>query len=280
MDLNQKEVFSTIKKATKNNVNEFFQDLQTKANYYSLIVNPTDSSAVEVLSNVEIQVFTFLKKKRAIQFRPIMMSLMNRKNDGDISEEVYNEILTFIYRFFVCYNIIGEEKSNKLEDVIRKYSPLIENEYTDQILDDFKTSLKKKIPDYNTFKNSFRNIGWSNHNDFYKNSKLKNRVLTVLELIESYESRCTILNPFTIEHIIPDSSNAPNAYNIGNMIPLEEYKNEALKNKSVAEKVETYSDSCFTMARNFSRYYTPNFNPLQRNEIMAKKIYTEILRLG
>ena len=92
MDLNQKEVFSIIKKATKNNVNEFFQDLQTKANYYSLIVNPTDSSAVEVLSNVEIQVFTFLKKKRAIQFRPIMMSLMNRKNDGDISEEVYNEI--------------------------------------------------------------------------------------------------------------------------------------------------------------------------------------------
>ena len=88
------------------------------------------------------------------------------------------------------------------------------------------------------------------------------------------------MNPFTIEHIIPDSSNDPNAYNIGNMIPLEEYKNEALKNKSVAEKVETYSDSCFTMARNFSRYYTPNFNPLQRNEIMAKKIYTEILRLG
>lgn len=280
MDLNQKEVFSIIKKATKNNVNEFFQDLQVKAKYYSLIVNPTDSCATEVLSNVEIHVFTFLKKKRAIQFRPIMMSLMHRKNDGDISEEAYNEILTFIYRFFVCYNIIGEEKSNKLEDVIRKYSPLIENEYTDQLLEEFKNSLKKKIPDYNTFRNSFRNIGWSNHNDFYKNSKLKNRVLTVLELIESYESRCAILNPFTIEHIIPDSSNDPNAYNIGNMIPLEDFKNEALKNKSVAEKVEAYSDSGFKMARNFSRYYTPNFSPLQRNEMMAKKIYIEIFRLG
>ena len=280
MDLNQKEVFSIIKKATKNNVNEFFQDLQVKAKYYSLIVNPTDSCATEVLSNVEIHVFTFLKKKRAIQFRPIMMSLMHRKNDGDISEETYNEILTFIYRFFVCYNIIGEEKSNKLEDVIRKYSPLIENDYTDQLLEEFKNSLKKKIPDYNTFKNSFRNIGWSNHNDFYKNSKFKNRVLTVLELIESYESRCAILNPFTIEHIIPDSSNDPNAYNIGNMIPLEDFKNEALKNKSVAEKFEVYSDSGFKMARNFSRYYTPNFSPLQRNEMMAKKIYREILRLG
>ena len=119
MDLNQKEVFSIIKKATKNNVNEFFQDLQVKAKYYSLIVNPTDSCATEVLSNVEIHVFTFLKKKRAIQFRPIMMSLMHRKNDGDISEEPYNEILTFIYRFFVCYNIIGEEKSNKLEEIGR-----------------------------------------------------------------------------------------------------------------------------------------------------------------
>ena len=88
-----------------------------------------------------------------------------------------------------------------------------------------------------------------------------------------------MLNPFTIEHIIPDSSNDTNAYNIGNMIPLEAHINESLKNKSVAEKVEAYSDSCFKMARNFSRYYNPAFNPLQRNEIMARKIYTDILRL-
>lgn len=280
MEVNQKEVFNVIKKATRNSVNNFFEDLQSKARYYSLITAPTDTEAEEILSDTEKQVFSFLKKKRAIQFRPILMSLMHQKDEGNISETDYNDVLIFIYRFFVCYNIIGEEKSNKLEDVIRKYSPLIENEYSETVLADFKNSLKRKIPDYNTFENSFRNIGWSNHNDFYNNSKLKNRVLTVLELIETFESRTQVVPPFTLEHIIPDSSGDSRAYNIGNIIPLEQHLNERLKNKPIAEKISIYSDSNFKMARNFVHYYTSNFNPEHRNKIMAKKIYYEILKLN
>lgn len=279
MEVNQREVFGIIKKATRNKVNEFFLDLQLKSKYYSLIISPTDTEANEVLSDTEKLVFTFLKKKRAIQFRPILMSLMHCKYEKLISEQKYDEVLVFIYRFFICYNIVGEEKSNKLEDVIRKYSPLIENEYSENVLNDFIGSLKRKIPDFNTFSNSFLNIGWSNHNEFYNNSKLKNRVLVVLELIESFESKAQLLNPFTIEHIIPDSSGNTNAYNIGNMIPLEAHINERLKNKPIEEKISAYRNSNFIMARNFASRYKEDFDPIKRNKIIAKRIYYHILKL-
>jgi hypothetical protein len=59
---------------------------------------------------------------------------MHQKELGTIEQEKYEKVLNQIYNFWVCYNIVGEEKSNKLEDVIRKYSPLIENEYSEKIL--------------------------------------------------------------------------------------------------------------------------------------------------
>lgn len=279
MDINQKDVFNLIKKTARKNVNDFFDDLLLKAGYYKLIISPGDTETSDNLSEIENFVFSFLRKKRAIQFRPILMSLMHLKEIGDLTEEAYNEVLLFIYRFFVCYNIIGEEKSNKLEDVIRKYAPLIENEFSEQVIDEFEESLKKRIPDFNTFQNAFRNIGWSNHNTFYKDSKLKNRVVIVLELIESYESRCQDVHSFTIEHIIPDSSNNPEAYNIGNLIPLEEWINKGLKDKPIDEKVQAYRDSGFKMARNIAGYYSSNFDPIKRNILMAKKIYHDILKL-
>lgn len=279
MEINQKDVFNLIKKTARKNVNDFFEDLLLKAGYYKLIISPVDTEISDNLSETENFVFSFLRKKRAIQFRPILMSLMHMKAIGDLTEEAYNEVLLFIYRFFVCYNIIGEEKSNKLEDVIRKYAPLIENEFSEQVIDEFEESLKKRIPDFNTFQNAFRNIGWSNHNTFYKDSKLKNRVVIVLELIESYESRCPDVHSFTIEHIIPDSSNNPEAYNIGNLIPLEEWINKGLKDKSIDEKVQAYRDSGFKMARNIAGYYSSNFDPIKRNKLMAKKIYHDILKL-
>lgn len=84
---------------------------------------------------------------------------------------------------------------------------------------------------------------------------------------------------FTIEHIIPDSSNNPEAYNIGNLIPLEEWINKGLKDKSIDEKVQAYRDSGFKMARNIAIYYSSNFDPIKRNKLMAKKIYHDILKL-
>ena len=43
MDINQKEVFSLIKKTARKNVNAFFDDLLLKASYYNLIISPNNT---------------------------------------------------------------------------------------------------------------------------------------------------------------------------------------------------------------------------------------------
>jgi hypothetical protein len=117
-----------------NNVDMFFNDVLQKATYYERLLHPTNDQIREKLSETETFVFSFFNRRKAVQFRPVLLSLMHQKELGTIEQEKYEKVLNQIYNFWVCYNIVGEEKSNKLEDVIRKYSPLIENEYSEKIL--------------------------------------------------------------------------------------------------------------------------------------------------
>lgn len=56
--------------------------------------------------------------------------------------------------------IISEEKSNKLEDVVFKYARVLEDSYSDELLQEFSNNLKRKIPNYEWLLNAFKNIGW------------------------------------------------------------------------------------------------------------------------
>lgn len=125
----------------------------------------------------------------------------------------------------MCYTIIGEEKSNKLEDVVFMYARLFETTYSDDLLEGFADSLKQKIPGFEWFMNAFKNIGWSNHHELYKGDKNKNRVQIILEVIEKYVSQTQHIALFSVEHILPDSEKIENSQ-IGNLIPLEEALNK------------------------------------------------------
>lgn len=54
----------------------------------------------------------------------------------------------------------SEEKSNKLEDVVFKYARMLEDSYSDELLQEFSNNLKRKIPNYEWLLNAFKNIGW------------------------------------------------------------------------------------------------------------------------
>ena len=180
----------------------------------------------------------------------------------------------------MCYNIVGEEKSNKLEDTIYKYAPLLENDYSDTELDNFLNSLKRKTPTLKTFKEKFKTLGWSNHYDFYKDSKNKDRVKIVLELLEGYYSGSDFIEEFTLEHIYPDSKNTANSQ-IGNIIPLERNLNEKCKDKELIDKLKYYENSNFKLARNISDIYKDNeFDPEIRADQMSEVIYRQILHLS
>lgn len=271
-----KSPYEAIQKATRgHNIGELFDDIKLKSEYYSRIIHPTP----ETCSDIEYHIFDFFRIKRFEQFRPILLSLIHQKELGKLNIKKYELTLKYIYNFFVCYTIIGEEKSNKLEDVVFKYARIFEENYSDEVLQEFATNLKHKIPNLEWFTNAFKNIGWSNHHDLYKGEKYKNRVQIILEVIERYVSQSNLVEAFTIEHMLPDSESINNAQ-IGNLIPLEERLNARCETKPFNEKLVIFSESNFASARGIQKHYaTKTFDPTKRTEFLARMIYNNVLEL-
>lgn len=138
-----------------------------------------------------------------------------------------------------------------MRDTIIQYATILENEYTDDKLYSFGKAIKQKITSYEWFEKSFDNLEWSNHTEIFRDSKDKERVRLVLEIIEKYMSQRSDIGKFTIEHILPDSEGEQNAH-IGNLIPLEQKLNEKCKTKKLEQKRWQYiSFLCFGDERMF-----------------------------
>lgn len=272
--------YQAIQKATHGqNIGELFDDIKLKSEYYSKIIHP-DKGEDGNCDEIEYAIFDFFRTKRFEQFRPVLLSLIHQRSLGKLSSQKYELTLKYIYNFFVCYTIIGEEKSNKLEDVVFKYARMLEDSYSDELLQEFANNLKRKIPSYEWFLNAFKNVGWSNHYDLYKGEKNKTRVQIILEAIELFVSQAHNAHDFTVEHILPDSDGITNAQ-IGNLIPLEDALNRSCANKSLTDKCDFYEKSSFTSARGIAtRFREKPFDPSKRTEYLAKLMYNNILELN
>lgn len=274
------DIYKTIQKGTPNkDVNTLFDDILLKSRYYRTILKPIATGEECNCSLEEFQIFTFFIKKKAEQFRPAFLSLMHQKDLNVLDNNKYHQTLRFLYLFFVCYNIIGEEKSNKLEDPIYKYSPILENDFSNENLELFIDSLNKRLPNKDVFFNVFKNVGWSNHTAYYRDTTNKNRVRLVLEILEKNKSGQEI-EEYTLEHILPDSEGEENAQ-IGNILPLEETLNKKCKNLSLSEKIPIYKESNFAITRGFARRFEnkPNdFDPQKRTKYLAEIMYGFIVK--
>ena len=265
-------VYKSIQSATKGRqVNELLDDIRLKSIYYARILTPNTED------RKEFEVLTFFRRNRVEQFRPLILSLMHQYQNDNISQEQYHSTLTFLYTFFVCYKIIGEENSNKLSDTVYKYAYLIETDFSTDKIDECISSLRAKLPTLASFTNSFKNIGYSNHWGLYSDSKSKERCKLILELIEQYISGREVNIPVTIEHILPDSQSSDNAQ-IGNLFLLEESLNHRCKDKPLAEKLPIYRESALMCPRGFIQHYKgKEFSPENRTIFLARFIYNNIL---
>jgi hypothetical protein len=167
-----------------------------------------------------------------------------------------------------------------LSDTIYKYASILENEYSDDNLNLFLESLKKKIPNEDWFTSLFYNVGYSKRG-LNSDNKLKDVVRAVLTLHEQYLEKADVSREFTIEHIFPDSDSDDNS-RIGNLLPLEESLNKVCDNKPLAEKLAIYKRSSFLTVKKFVERYDGKaeaFNVKDRTYHLAKKFYNEILKL-
>ncbi|MBD5191127.1 MAG: DUF262 domain-containing protein [Bacteroidales bacterium] len=273
-------VYDVIKKHTNvGDVNRLFCDLKLKAKYYQQIVcenNPHGDQITEI-----DRVLKFMLSNRNQLFRPIYLSLLHQAELGNIPEDKLVKIFKCIQYFFVCYNLISKETSNKISDGIQKYAYLIENEYSNDVLKDFLKHLNDRMPNKTEFRNSFKLIGYSNHCEFYHDNKNKHRAEIALSILEQIKSGRAVVPSFTIEHILPDSQNREYA-KIGNLMPLEENLNGLCGDKQLNEKIPIYEKSNFTTARNVAQRYrdqVDNFNIDSRCNAMADELYNEFSRI-
>ena len=267
-------VYKTIQNISRGrNVDRLLDDINTKSQYYKLFLNPSECTGFEG------KVFSFFKSKRIVIFRPFLLTLKHLVSLERITAEKYTELLKFLYEFYICYNIIGQENSNMLSGSIYKYAYELEKEYSETKIDEFIDSMRKKLPSLELFINSFRNLGFSHHWPIYKDSKNKERCQLVLNLIEEYVSGREINIDVTIEHILPDSERIENAQ-IGNLFFLEEDLNHKCDNKSLEEKFDIYNESSLMCPKGFaSRYRGKEFDPSSRTDFLAKLIYNNVLNI-
>lgn len=258
---------------------DLLMDLEKKSSYYLKLVSPSKADDSANCTDLEYSIFSFFKKKRHEQMRPVLLSLITKKEEGDLDENLYEKTIKFLYNFYICYNIIGEENSNRLTDIVNKFSAKINRDCSEEIIQMFVDELRSKLPSKDMFINAFKNVGWSHHSSIYEGEKNKTRVQTVLEVFERYNNANFCLANFTIEHILPDSSSPANGQ-IGNLIPLEENYNLRCKDKEWNDKMAIYQNSVYASTRMFAqRYKTKDFDPAQRSVRMAEVFYDKILKL-
>lgn len=255
----------------------FINDLINKANYYQKI------TSLNKCSKVEHKVFSFFKSRRQQQFRPIVLGLMHQKELGNLKEENYERALMFLYEFFVYYNVIGDQNSNKIEDVVQKYSGKIENEFTDSLIEEMKASMAKRIPNEDGFYKSIQNVRYSSsHWLAYKDSKKSENVRIIFEILErefGYTGDFSS-NSVHVEHILPDAESEDNTV-VGNMMLLEGILEDACKNKPIAQKMELYKQSRLKLPQLIVELYQKGeeLNPVQRTKWIADTLYSYIKKL-
>lgn len=267
-------VYKTIQNINRGrNVDRLLDDIKMKSDYYKSFLDP--SCCLEF----EKKTFSFFKSKRVMVFRPLLLTLKHNYSLERLSEDKYRKFLDFLYEFYICYKIIGQENSNMISDSVNKSAYELEKDYSNEKLEEIKTNLRNKLPTFDMFKNSFRTIGYSHHWKSYDDTRNKDRCQLVLSLIEEYVSNRAINMPVTIEHILPDSESVENAQ-IGNLFYLEETLNHRCDNKTLDEKLDIYNESSLMCPKGFvSRYKGKDFDPAKRTDFLARLIYNNVLNI-
>lgn len=276
-DNNDKRAYKIIsKKEKKSDINIFASDLLLKARFYKQILTGSECS------DKIARIFAFYKSHNQRQYRPLILGLIHQKEQGRISDVEYEKINEYLYRFFVCYKIIGEQASNKLDDIVEKYSEEIENRFSEDVLLRLKKSLIKRLPNKNSFTNSFRSLCYSNKWKPFSGSRRKSKVFAVLEFYEVLNG-CTVqidTTSYNIEHCLSDADSEDNS-RIGNLIILENELNKKVKNKPIIEKCREYKQSCLSQPQTIvEAVKKENFDPDERETIMAQRIFSAIHELS
>ena len=276
-DNKENRPYKIISKNEKNNdKNELIKDLKLKATYYNKMLTYSNCSETEK------KIFMFFKQRRQQQFRPIVMGLMHQKDLGNITGEIYNSTLNYLYSFFICYNVIGDQTSNKIEDIVYGYSNKLENDFDPLTIYHMKHSMAERMPSDIHMKNNIKNIKYSNKRKAYSDSKKAENVRAIFEVLERKKGFVGDLSvdKVNIEHCYNDSDgdDSEKNFTIGNLMLLEIELNKRCKAKSLSEKKNIYEESALKCPHELvTEMINNNFDIDERSNKIATAL-TEYIR--
>ena len=189
--------------------------------------------------------------------------------------------MKYIYEFFVCFHVIGEQTSNKIEDIIECYSNKIEDEFSNDILNKLRKSMVDRLPTKENFCNSIKRICFSNHWKAYSGKKKSENVHAICEVIERELGFDGDFNDCNVEHCLPDATSKDHSI-IGNLFLLETSLNDLCRDKALSDKVAYYKQSKYKLPHLIVSAFENNddFNIADRTQWFAETLYDYIYKIA
>lgn len=261
---------------------ELINDIENAAHDYSKIVapNPTEWTQPEDLS-----IYTSLNALNIFnttQVRIFLLALFYVKREGKISHKNYKKIIDYLEYYHFIFTAVCSSRPSGLErrysSYARRMRSCTSKEASADCVNDLILDLKDSLPEYTTFESNFAKINYTSNQE--KDKKLVQYILKKLEVYYSNDELKP--NSFTIEHILPESTNNKCVGMIGNLLPLGEKINNELQNKSFDIKMTKYKDSQYATVYKFVQDYKDveqwdSDLIIQRTNDIAKILYNNII---
>lgn len=295
-DKKAKEKLTTYDYITINNeenkANILLDDLLVKSKYYILFNIPTklDMSQGED-SHIILNSLSFFRGRAKKQFRPLFLSLFDRfycptEENGDIKAKSYSElakIMRFLENFYFVYGVVTKSPTRPLERIVHENAYAISScnlENLDNAISNMYDSFSSMLPEFETFRNAFCNLGYSRKNErFGDDEGNKSDVQYILKKYEQYlRNTNDAIEDFSIEHLRKDSLKDYTA-KIGNLICLEEEYNSNLGSKKISAKTPYYEKSVFLSAKEAATFVTDDWYKAsveKRSIDIANKLYRSL----
>lgn len=257
----------------------FLEELvEASEDYYKIVYpNKNDWSQPE-----EIDIYYALEACDIFdvtQVRIFLLALFDVKRKKMISHKQFLRIIKFLEQYHFVFNSICSMRPSGLErrysSYARKLRMCKDKNETKKCIDELIDTLKEGLPAKEIFVSNFVNVRYTS--DFAKDKKL---VQYIIKKYEFYNMNTNEVQPlsFTIEHIMPESTNNKECGMIGNLLPLGDKLNSELMDKAFKYKIKKYSTSQYKTVEKFVQQYQNNAEwtkemIIDRTKEIAKKMY-------
>ena len=193
------------------------------------------------------------------QVRIFLLALFDVKRKKMISHKQFLRIIKFLEQYHFVFNSICSMRPSGLERRYSSYARKLrickDKNETKKCIDELIATLKEGLPAKEIFVSNFVNVRYTS--DFAKDKKL---VQYIIKKYEFYNMNTNEVQPlsFTIEHIMPESTNNKECGMIGNLLPLGDKLNSELMDKAFKYKIKKYSASQYKTVEKFVQQYQNN----------------------